>query len=275
MQQTSFVVAFLGGAAALFSPCAAMLLPSFFAFAFGRFGTLVGRCLLFLAGLLCTMVPLGALAGSLGSALPVDPQQLLRIGAVVLVVLGLVTASGWSLPVPGRTGARRIDPAAPLAIWALGASYGLATGCTGPILGSVLTMAAMGGSVVRACALMAVFALGMVVPLFVLAVAWERFGLSRRAWVRPRPVTLGPLRTTVAQLVTGLVFVALGVFLLATGGQAGGLFDAERQYRLENWIHGVDGLGASLAVLLVVVALVGLLAWAWLDERDRRAGRSR
>ena len=56
MAQTSFAVAFLGGLAALFSPCAAMLLPSFFAFAFTRTGTLVGRIALFFVGLLATLV---------------------------------------------------------------------------------------------------------------------------------------------------------------------------------------------------------------------------
>ncbi len=276
MQQTSFVVAFLGGVAALFSPCAALLLPSFFAFAFTRTGTLVGRCVLFWFGLLCTMVPLGVLAGSLGQALPINPQQLLRVGAVVLLALGLVTAAGFSLRLPGAgTRANRLDPATPLATWTLGASYGLATGCTGPILGSVLTMAAMGGSPVHAALLMATFALGMVVPLFLLALVWDRLGLPRRSWLRPRPVTLGPiggigpLITTVTQIITGLVFVALGAFLLLTGGTAGGLLDAERQYRLENWIHGLGGTSAAVAALVGVVLLAGGLAWVWLDERDR------
>lgn len=268
MQQTSFVVAFLGGMAALFSPCAAMLLPSFFAFAFSRVGTLIGRCLLFLLGLLLTMVPLGLAAGALGRALPVNPQQGLVIGAVVLVVLGLVTASGVSLPSIGTTG--RLDPAAPLAMVVLGASYGLASGCTGPILGSVLTMAAMGGNPVVAASTMACFAFGMTVPLFVLAVLWDRLGLARRGWVRPRQVTLGPLTTTVSQLVTGAIFVLLGLFLLVTRGSVGGLLDAERQFRLESWIASQNGLAAALAVLMLVVALTGLGAWVWLDERERR-----
>ena len=151
MAQTSFAVAFLGGLAALFSPCAAMLLPSFFAFAFTRTGTLVGRIALFFVGLLATLVPLGLAAGSLGRALPVDVATLLRIGAVLLIGLGALTLTGRSLPVPGlRAGA---DPASPLAIVVLGASYGLASGCTGPILGSVLTLAALGASPALCCSL--------------------------------------------------------------------------------------------------------------------------
>ena len=55
-----FAGAFLGGLAALLSPCAAMLLPSFFAYAFGSSRTkLLGRTGLFYVGLLITLVPLG------------------------------------------------------------------------------------------------------------------------------------------------------------------------------------------------------------------------
>ncbi|WP_420176064.1 cytochrome c biogenesis CcdA family protein [Luteococcus sp. OSA5] len=269
MGQTSFAVAFLGGLAALFSPCAAMLLPSFFAFAFTRTGTMVGRLLLFLLGLLATMVPLGVAAGSLGQALLADTSTMLRVGAVVLVVLGLVTASGWSLPMPGLPARMSANPAAPLAIVALGASYGLASGCTGPILGSVLTLAAMGGSPVLAGALMAVYALGMALPLMLISLLWQRFRLGERQWLRPRPVAVGPLRTTVSQLASGLVFTALGLFLLVTGGQAGGLLDATSQFHLENRLADWGRRMGNLPLAVLVIALVGVLAWAWLAERDR------
>lgn len=266
--QTTFAVAFLGGLAALFSPCAALLLPSFFAFAFSRTLTMVGRLVLFFVGLLSTMVPLGLAAGALGSALPVDPALLLRGGALVLVLLGLVTASGASLALPGLRG-RAQDPAHPLAILALGASYGLASGCTGPILGSVLTLAALGANPVRAALLMATYSLGMALPLMVLSLLWQHLGPSARGWLRPRPVQLGPVHTTLGQLVTGLVFVALGIFLLVTGGQAGSLLDAQGQYRLENQLHGMGQSLGDWPVLVLVVALVGALTWLWLGERDR------
>ncbi len=269
MGQTSFAVAFLGGLAALFSPCAAMLLPSFFAFVFTRTSTMVGRLLLFTAGLLATMVPLGLVAGQFGQALPTSTQNLLRIGAVVLVVLGLVTASGWSPRVPTLQH-RSANPAAPLAVFVLGASYGLASGCTGPILGSVLTLAALGGSSLLAGLLMATYALGMALPLVVICLLWNRFRLGERTWLKPRPVVLGPIHTTVSQLASGLVFAALGVFLLATGGQVGGIFDATRQYGLENRLAswGADlGMLGGIGVLVILVALAGVLAWVWLDER--------
>lgn len=267
MADVGFAVAFLGGLAALFSPCAAMLLPSFFAFTFARTGTLVGRIWLFFLGLLLTMVPLGLAAGSLGRTIFTDTQVMLRIGAVLLIALGLLAASGWSPPMPGLRA--RANPATPLAIVVLGASYGLASGCTGPILGAVLTVTALGGNPLHAAAMMSVYALGMTLPLLLLSLLWQHFRLAERDWLKPRPLQLGPLHTTVGQALTGLVFVLLGLFLLLSGGQAGALLDATRQYRLEGWLTRVGAGIGDLPVLLGLSLLAGLLVWLWLGERDR------
>src|SRR5690625_6400600 len=59
--------AFLGGLFALVSPCSALLLPSFFAYAFGGVGKLVARTGLFYVGLALVLIPLGAGVGALGT----------------------------------------------------------------------------------------------------------------------------------------------------------------------------------------------------------------
>ena len=140
-----FAGAFLGGLAALLSPCAAMLLPSFFAYAFGdQRRLLVVRTGMFYLGLLLTLVPLGLGAGALGGLLTTQRHLLTIGGTVVLIVLGVITMLGVQLPLPGLRGpARGTDTAA---VVVMGAVYGLAGACTGPLLGAVLTLAAIGGS---------------------------------------------------------------------------------------------------------------------------------
>ena len=101
--------AFLGGVAAVLSPCAALLLPAFFAYAFSG-ARLLGRTALFYLGTLLTLVPLGLGAGALGSLVTVHRSTLALVGGVLLIVFGVVTALGIRLPIPGV--AQRGDPRA-------------------------------------------------------------------------------------------------------------------------------------------------------------------
>lgn len=266
MMDIGYAGALLGGVAALLSPCAAMLLPSFFALAFGSSRTrLLGRVGLFYAGLLVTLVPLGVAAGSLGALLATHRSLIAVVGGVVLVVLGVLQVLGVQLPLPGL---RSRGGTSPVAILALGATYGLAGACTGPLLGAVLTMAAVGGSPVYGAVLLALFGVGMVVPLVVLALVWDHLALGRR--LRPREVVLGPVTTTVWGLASGVVFIAVGLlFLLSDAtGALPGILDARGQLALEGTLRRFAEGVPDVAVLLVVAAVAGLLVW--LGGRRRR-----
>ena len=259
-----FAGSFLGGLAALLSPCAAMLLPSFFAYAFGDVkGRLVARTGAFYLGMLLTLVPMGLGAGALGALLITHRQSLAPGGGVVLILLGLVTALGIRIPMPGL---RSSGGTSLLAVIAMGAVYGLAGACTGTLLGAVLTMAAVGGSPLYGALLLACFAAGMVVPLLVLAWLWEGFDIARL--LRPRELRIGPLHTTWWALLSGLLIAGIGVLFLVTDATSaiGGLLDARQQSELEGLLR-VWGAGVpDLVVMVVVAAVVGVLIW-WAGRR--------
>lgn len=254
-----FAGAFLGGLAALLSPCAAMLLPSFFAYAFGSSRTkLLGRTGLFYVGLLITLVPLGLAAGSLGALLATHRGTLALVGGIVLIVLGLLQVFGINFNIPGfRSG----GGTGPISIIVLGAVYGLAGACTGPLLGAVLTMAAVGGSPLYGGLLLAMFGAGMVVPLIVLALVWDSTSLSEK--LRPRPLRIGPITTSVWGLVSGILFIILGILFLTTDATSalGGIFDARQQLALETTLGNFAKAVPDIGALLVVAAVVGLLVW--------------
>ena len=262
LMEIGYAGAFLGGVAALFSPCAAMLLPAFFAYAFGRSAvTLVSRTALFYLGLLLTLVPLGIGAGVLGGLLTTHRGAVAAVGGVALIIFGLLTVLGVPLPIPGLKSEH--DPRGLLGAVALGATYGLAGACTGPLLGAVLTMAAVGGSAIRGALLLAVFGAGMVVPLVVLAGVWDRFRLGER--LRPRPVTVGPFTTSVVGIVSGLLFVVVGVLFLTTDATSAlRHLDAGAQFRLESWLAEVGCRVPDLVVLGLVVAGVAIIGWRWI-----------
>lgn len=264
MLDIGYLGALLGGVATIVSPCSVMLLPAFFAYAFSGRAALLGRTGLFHLGLITTLVPLGAAAGSLGALFNAHRSTFIAVAAVLIIVLGLVQALGIVVPLPAaaRSGG---DPTSALSVYVLGTVYGIAGTCAGPILGSVLTVAAMGGDAVRGGLLLAIFAVGMVVPLVVLALVWDALDLGRRSSLKPRPVVVGPISTTVGNIVSGLLFVGLGILFWATEGLSslGGILGAAEQQDLETRILAGDGAGwTDIAVVVVLFAVAGLLVWA-------------
>lgn len=272
-----YFAAFLGGLLALVSPCSALLLPAFFAYSIDSTSRLLARTGIFYAGLATTLVPLGAAGSVAGRFFFGHRDQLVLVAGWLIIALGVLQVVGMGFA--SRKMAEisgRIRPTTAVSVYALGAVYGLAGFCAGPILGSVLTVAAVSGSPVYGGLLLAVYALGMAVPLFVLALLWERFDLGRRRWLRGRTFRVGRFELHTTSLLSGAFFVALGALFLAYDGTTAlpGLLDVDDSFAVERWA-GEVGRAVPDAVLLVgVVALVGagvgVRAWR---RRGRGAGR--
>jgi cytochrome c biogenesis protein CcdA len=268
-----YFAALLGGLLALVSPCSALLLPAFLAYSVDSASRLLARTGIFYAGLATTLVPLGA-AGSYAGRLFLGHRDALVLGAGWLIIgLGLAQIAGLgfaSRRIAALSG--RIRPTTALSVYALGAVYGLAGFCAGPILGSVLTVAAVSGSPVYGGLLLAVYALGMAVPLFVLALLWERFDLGRRAWLRGRPLRAGRFELHSTTLLSGLFFTGLGVLFLVYDGTTAlpGLLDVDDSFAVEQWAQRLGERvpdGAALTAVAAVV-LLGLTVQAVRRRRD-------
>ncbi|MFJ9980096.1 cytochrome c biogenesis CcdA family protein [Streptomyces cyaneofuscatus] len=277
-----YFAAFLGGLLALVSPCSALLLPAFFAYSIDSTSRLLARTGIFYAGLATTLVPLGA-AGSYAGRLFYGHRDALVTGAGWLIIaLGVAQIVGLgfaSKRIAALSG--RIRPTTAFSVYALGAVYGLAGFCAGPILGSVLTVAAVSGSPVYGGLLLAVYALGMAVPLFVLALLWERFDLGRRTWLRGRTVRLGgrfQLHTT--SLLSGLFFIGLGALFLVYDGTTAlpGLLGVDASFAVEQWAQKLgervsDAVLLGAVVLMVLLAL-GVRAWRRREPAVKEAGEA-
>ncbi|MEU0087777.1 cytochrome c biogenesis CcdA family protein [Streptomyces sp. NPDC006274] len=273
MSDIGYLAAFLGGLLALISPCSALLLPAFFAYSIDSAGRLLARTGIFYAGLATTLMPLGA-AGSFAGRLFYGHRDLLiAVGGWLIVALGVAQILGMgfaSRRIASLTG--RIRPTTAMSVYALGLVYGLAGFCAGPILGSVLTVAAVSGSPVYGGLLMAVYALGMAVPLFLLALLWERFDLGRRGWLRGRALRVGRFELHTTSLLSGLFFIVLGTVFLAFDGTTAlpGLLSVDDSFAVEEWVSGVGAAVPDWVLLGLVVTGVGagLAALGW-GRRDR------
>lgn len=227
--------ALVAGVLALVSPCSALLLPAFFAYAFSSISALVGRTLVFLAGLAVVLVPVGAGAGTIGALLTEHRETLILVGGWIIIALGVFTAVGGGFRIPGFSGGARGTGLTQ--VFLLGAVYGFAGFCAGPLLGAVLTTAAVSGSALYGGLIMGMYALGMALPLFLLALLWDRLDLGNRAWLRPRRITVGPVKTTVWALVSGALFIAIGWLFIASHGTANlpTLLSLDAQYAVQAW----------------------------------------
>jgi cytochrome c biogenesis protein CcdA len=259
--------AFLGGILTLLSPCSVMLLPAFFSYAFSSAGMLVARTGVFYLGLITTLVPLGMLAGSLGALISANRSMLVIVASAVVIVLGLLQLIGVTIPGLGRVDGR--GGASALSVYLLGTVFGMGTVCAGPILGAVFTLAAVGGNALYGGVVLLVYAAGMVLPLLVLAFAWDRVP-KLRDWLRPRQLVIGSWSNAWTSVVGGLVTVLLGVLLIVTDGTLAlpGLMSAEQSMGVETQILiGTAPLPDWAVVAVAVVVLGGVYLLHRLSRR--------
>ncbi|WP_413542875.1 cytochrome c biogenesis CcdA family protein [Citricoccus nitrophenolicus] len=274
--------AFLGGALALLSPCAALLMPAFFASTVGAGPRLLAHGAVFYVGLLLVLVPLGVGAGAIGTLFATHREVIVLSASVLLVVLGVVQLLGFGFD-PARLlpGAAHLQERATTATgWVktllLGAASGVAGFCAGPILGAVLTLAAARGDMVSAGTLLAVYGAGMVAPLLLIAALWGRLGARGRRVLRGRAFTVFGRELHSTSMLTGFILIGVGVVFWTTNGlvTAPELLPLEAQAWLQEGSAVLANPVVDILAILVLVCAV-LIVWARRRRRDRSTAGTR
>jgi cytochrome c-type biogenesis protein len=202
-------VAFSAGLLSFATPCVLPLVPAYLG-AIGARSTDPRRSLQasvpFVLGFSIIFIALGAGAGMAGGALTDHRAELIRLAGIVIVAMGLIMLG--LIPVPGleRTFSPGLERAhASGSSMLLGCAFGLAwTPCIGPVLGSIMTLAATGATAPRGAALLAAYAAGLAVPFLVAGVALGRV-MSAARIVRDR--------YTLVRALSGVVLIAAGLLV--------------------------------------------------------------
>lgn len=284
MTEVGLLAAFAAGVLALLSPCSALLLPSFFAYAFASRTAQLLRTLAFYLGLLITLVPLGIGASAASTLFYGHRPLLISVAGWSIIALGAVQILGRGFAVPfagrlqGAANRRAGNNAGWLSTVLLGAVYGLAGFCSGPILGAILTVAATQDTPLQGGLLLSVYALGMAAPLFLLAALWDRFDLGRRRWLRGRMLEVGPLRVHTTSLVSGILFVVIGMLFLRFDGTAGitgvlGFGDTtDFEFAAQEWVSTYAARVPAWTIPAAIAAAAA--AWALRQARATRDPRT-
>lgn len=217
----SVIAAFIAGAIALFAPCCiSVMLPAYFASSFQNRKVLVAMTFLFAAGIATVILPL-VMGASLLRQIFIEQHTLIFTagGLLMLGLAGYTLLGGMlHLPMPTR---RATGNAGPLSVYSLGIFSGIASSCCAPVLAAVIALSSVAPSVVLAVGLGAAYVFGMVAPLFVISLLWERYDWRSSRLFRQRPVTwkIGPLQRTISMsaLATGVLLTLMGVATLWVG----------------------------------------------------------
>jgi cytochrome c-type biogenesis protein len=224
MDPVSYIVAFLGGLIAFFSPCVLPLVPPYISLISGisidEIGKkvenkwAVGKVLLvnsiaFCAGFSLVFVLLGAGATIVGKILVEHLQILNKIAGVLVAILGLHISGIFRIKYLYSEKRMNFNPRSV----GVGSSFvgGMAfsfgwTPCVGPILGAILAVAAVDATITRGMILLALFSLGMTIPFIGTAIlmGFMQKTLFRSSFLR------------YFEIISGIFLIIIGV-LLFTG----------------------------------------------------------
>ncbi len=224
MTEVTFLAAFVAGVFSIMSPCILPLIPIYLTHIAGvsagqsgpRARAIVLRnAAAYVLGFSLVFIALGAALGAAGvfaGSLDFITQNrlwMVRIGGVLIVLLGLHQLGWINIPFLNQTRRAEIDTGNPGTVtssFLIGVTFGAGwSPCVGPILGGILTMAAGQASITRATMLLAIYTLGMAIPFMAAALA---FGNASTV-IRKLNSRLGLVTT-----VTGAVMIGVGVIMV-------------------------------------------------------------
>jgi cytochrome c-type biogenesis protein len=193
----TLLAAFGGGLISFLSPCVLPIVPAYLSIITGldvgdveaRRGNLVRIARdtgLFVAGFSAVFILLGLSATAIGSTL-VDNQGIItRLSGLVVLAMALFLLGSLVVRAPWLYQERRFHPDlsrfGPLAAPVAGVAFGFGwTPCIGPVLTSILAIAATQGGVGRGGLLLAVYSAGLGIPFLAAGLAFGRVtGAFRR-----------------------------------------------------------------------------------------------
>jgi cytochrome c-type biogenesis protein len=203
VEGVSYLAAFGGGVVSFASPCVLPIVPAYLSVITGldvaevrsgarqHLGRIIRDTSLFVAGFSAVFILLGLSATAVGQALFRNHLLLTRLSGAAVLAMALFLVGSVVLSsragLPGRPPSRapwiyseaRFHPSpsrlGPLAAPVAGAAFGFGwTPCIGPVLASVLAVAASQGRALEGATLLAFYSLGLGVPFLVTGLAFGR-----------------------------------------------------------------------------------------------------
>jgi cytochrome c-type biogenesis protein len=274
---TTLLASFLGGLVALLAPCCvSVMLPAYLATGFRNHGGVLAATLVFGLGVATVILPIGLGATALSRLLVEQHTPVFLAGGALMLVGGFAMLAGWkpNMPMPAARAAR---PNSFRSAYLLGAFSGVASACCAPVLAGVAVLAGAAASFPVALAIGLAYAAGMVAPLCVVGLLWDRHQDRLTPLLSGRQVTLrlGRRRRRLAlgNALSGALMVTMGGLAAVLAFTNAAMPTEGWQLRLGAWLQHVSSVIVGTLSWLPgwLVATVLVAGFAFLLRRALRA----
>ena len=276
---TIILTSFIGGMVALFAPCCiSVMLPAYFASSFQRRSQILAMTIVFAAGVGTIILPIALGAGLVSRLLFNYHFWIFITLGFAMVVAGIATLTGWKmmLPMPSKKG----GSTGVSSVYGLGVFSGASSACCAPVLIGVGALSGAASSLPASLLVGIAYVFGMVAPLAVLAIVWDRKNWSESRLLSKREVPLWPGSKWKLPLVTmisgGLVTIMglLTILLAVRGpGMATTGWQIEVTAALGHVAVVIQNFLAFIPGWIFTIAVFGALAAIfWTAAHNRKTG---
>jgi len=223
-----YLIAFGAGLISFLSPCVLPLIPGYVSYISGQSlqeiieskKTNLFPLVLFCLGFSTVFVLLGASASFLGQAL-LQNSEILRIFAGIIIVIFSFQLLGI-INIPYLNFEKRFDARESKNVffpYIIGLAFGFGwTPCIGPILGSILALASIEDTLVRAILLLLFYSLGLALPFILSGYLIQRFLLLSKNFKR---------NMNLISKIGGIILLITGILILTNQLQVIGFYIIE------------------------------------------------
>ena len=234
---TTLSIAFLSGLISFLSPCVLPLIPGYISYISGtsfdkirekKRNLIVIKTIFFTLGFSSVFIALGSTATFIGQFFLINSNTFRIVAGIVLIIfslqlIGIINFNFMNKDVRIFTNQYNNSLFFPLVV---GVAFGFGwTPCIGPILGSILSLAAIEGNLGKSILLLSFYSLGLAIPFIISGILIDKFLLFSKSFKKYISIIIK---------IGGTVLLLTGVAILTNQLQVLGFFILEFFPSLEN-----------------------------------------
>ena len=169
--------------------------------------------MVFSLGIATVMLPIALGVSAIAQTFRASHSVVFVAGGFLMIVLGFWTLWGQGM-LPQLNLPVHLNRNNVTSVYTLGIFSGAATSCCAPVLAGVLVLAALSTGFLEAVLIGLTYVAGLVFPLFLIALAWDKYAATGENPLRGRMLNLTyfGLETSIhsSKLIAGTLFLEIG-----------------------------------------------------------------